>query len=114
LLAAAPELPPAFGALQAPDYATENEMPSYIESTNQTREKKPRQTKWVDQQFQLKDKDSEQPMSNTKYRIVTADGKEYTGTTDDEGKTERIYNANMVGATIYYEDEEAEETSNNV
>ena len=43
-----------------------------------------------DEQFVVKDEHSGTPVPFTAYRIVTGDGKEYRGMTDEHGQTARI------------------------
>lgn len=53
-----------------------------------------------DQHFLLKDERTGHPLKNTPYKIVTDDGEEIEGRTDEHGHTEKVYADSAVTATI--------------
>ena len=56
-----------------------------------------------DEQFVVKDEHTGVPLANVAYRVVTADGKEYTGITDELGQTARIHSAKAGALKFFYE-----------
>lgn len=60
-----------------------------------------------DQHFLLKDERTGRPLRDTPYKIITDDGDEIEGRTDESGHTEKVYADSAVNATIHVFEEHA-------
>ncbi len=62
-----------------------------------------------DEQFRIFASNGEQPWANVPYKITSASGKVWKGTTDSQGFTERVYTAKPEELSLIYDMEEEEE-----
>ena len=65
--------------------------------------KMPKAQPLYDEQFVVKDEHSGTPMPFTAYRIVTGDGNEYRGITDEHGQTERIFKNKADSIKLFFD-----------
>ena len=56
-----------------------------------------------DEQFLVKDEITGAPLANIAYRIVTGEGKEFTGITDQDGQTQRIHGARADDIKFFFD-----------